>query len=127
MKIKEIRAATVDVTPRPKTPPRVPRQPTNGFVSPMARYPDVQRSDWSTPWRQTACVVTAEDGTWGLGQTNHSGPVGEIINGHFAGLLAGQDCMVTEKLWDLMCPGSAPYGTAVLSSYAISAGVNAVW
>ena len=62
MKIKEIRAATVDLTPRPRTQPRVPRQPTEGFVSPMARYPEFKRADWSHPWHRTACLVTAEDG-----------------------------------------------------------------
>ena len=68
-----------------------------GFGSPMARYPDISRSDWSVRWRRTACVVTAEDGTFGVGLTNHGGPVEQIINGHFAPVLRGQDCMATEK------------------------------
>src|SRR5437016_1877766 len=127
VKIKDIRATAIEITPRPTTTPRVPRQLTDGFVSPMARDPDVRRSDWSTAWRRTACVVTAQDGTWGLGLTNHSGPVYEIITGHVASVLAGQDCTATEKLWDMMRRSSAPYGTAGLASYAISAVDNAVW
>ena len=127
MKIKEIRAATVDLTPRPRTQPRVPKQPTEGFVSPMARYPEFKRSDWSHPWHRTACLVTADDGTFGLGVTVHAGPVQEIVNGHFAGLLRGQDCMATEKCWDVMRRASASYGTYGLPSYAISAVDNALW
>ncbi|MBI2942382.1 MAG: L-rhamnonate dehydratase [Chloroflexi bacterium] len=127
MKIKEIRAAAIDLTPRPTTPPRVPRQAVEGFITPMARYPEFRRSDWSTRWRRTACVVTAEDGTWGLGLTTHGGPVERVVNDHFAPVLAGQDCLATEKLWDLMRRISAPYGSAGLASYAISAVDNALW
>jgi L-rhamnonate dehydratase len=127
VKIKEIRAAAIDITPRPKTAPRVPKQSVAGFVSPMARYPEFARSSWSANWTRSACVVTAEDGTWGLGITNHGGPIERIINDHFAPVLAGQDCMATEKLWDVMRRISAPYGTAGLASYAISAVDNALW
>jgi len=127
VKIASIRAAVIDLTPHPKTPPRVPRQPVDGFVSPMARYPQFRRADWVTGWRRVACVVTAEDGTWGCGLTVHSAPVEQIITTHFAPVLVGQDCMATEKLWDLMRRISAPYGTAGLASYAISAVDNALW
>ena len=41
MKIKSITAAGLDVSPRPTTKPRVPEVKTPGFVSPMARYPDI--------------------------------------------------------------------------------------
>jgi hypothetical protein len=56
VKIKEIRAALVDITPQPKTAPRVPRQPTEGFASPMQRYPDLKRSQWAGRWTRVACV-----------------------------------------------------------------------
>lgn len=127
MKIREIRAAAIDITPRPTTQPRVPKQPTEGFGSPMARYPDIRRAAWSNPWRRTACVVTADDGTFGLGITTHGGPVEQIVNGHFAPVLQGQDCMATEKAWDVMRRISAQYGSAGLASYAISAVDNALW
>ena len=61
-----------------------------------------RRASWSNPWRRTACVVTAEDGTFGLGITTHGGPVQEIINSHFAPVVQGQDCMATETCWDVM-------------------------
>jgi L-rhamnonate dehydratase len=127
VKIKEIRAAAIDITPRPTTQPRVPKQPTEGFGAPMARYPDVKRASWANPWHRTACVVTADDGTFGLGITTHGGPVEQIVNGHFAPALRGQDCMATEKAWDVMRRASAQYGTAGLASYAISAVDNALW
>jgi len=127
LKIKEIRAAVVDLTPEGKTEPRVPELKTDGFTSPMARYPDFKQGDWNPGWGRVACVVTAEDGTWGLGLTTHSGPVVSLINDHFAPLLVGQDCTGTEKAWDLMRRASAQYHTAGLASYAISAVDNALW
>jgi len=127
MKIKSIRAAIVDIAPRPTTTPRVPHHPGNGFVSPMHRYPELPRRLWSTPWKRTACVVTADDGTWGLGLSIHGGPVERIINDQFAPVLVGQNCLATEKLWDVMQRVTAPYGTAGLASYAISAVDLALW
>jgi L-rhamnonate dehydratase len=127
MKIKSIRAAGVDVTPRPTTTPRVPRQSVPGFVSPLERYPDLPRARWTDPWKRTACVVTADDGTFGLGFTIHGGPVERIINDHFAAVLVGENCLATEKLWDVLQRVSSPYGTAGLASYAISAVDLALW
>jgi len=127
VQIASIRAAAIKVAPKPTTQPRVPRQPVDGFVSPMARYPEFRRTDWSARWTRTACVVTAEDGTWGLGVTLHGGPVERIINDHFAPLLTGQDCMATEKHWDVMQRAATPYGAAGLASYAISAVDLALW
>ena len=127
MKIREIRAVEVNLTPNQKTEPRVPQIPTNGFISPMERYPEFKRGDWGNNWKRAACVVTAEDGTWGLGLTINSGPVMSLINDHYAPLLEGQNCMATEKLWDLMRRASSPYHTAGLPSNAISAIDNAIW
>jgi L-rhamnonate dehydratase len=127
VKIKQIRAAIVDIAPQPKTKPRVAEVKTSGFINPLARYPDIPRSVWGHPWGRVACVAEAEDGTFGVGFTNHAGPVEQIINGHFGPMLAGQDCMATEKAWDAMRRSSAPYGSPGLASYAISAVDNALW
>ena len=127
MKIKEIRAVTVDLSPIITTKPRVEKQATDGFISPMRRYPEFRRTDWTSKWKRTACVVTAEDGTWGLGVTINGDPVNAIINDHFAPVLTGQNCMATEKLWDVMRRVSSPYHTAGLASYATSAVDNALW
>jgi L-rhamnonate dehydratase len=132
MKIKEIRALPIDITPQPKTEPRVPRVAEAGIaVSPMLRYAEYgrNRAAWAPGqhWKRVACVVTAEDGTWGLGLTLYSGPVERIINDHLGPALVGQNCMATEKLWDMMVRMSAAYGNAGLTSYAISALDTAFW
>ena len=59
------------------TEPRVDLDPNGGnFVSPMDRYNyDKNSKSWTANWDRVACLVTAEDGTWGLGTTLHSGPV----------------------------------------------------
>lgn len=128
MKIKDVRAVAVDIRPPMKTTPRVPKLDVPGWVSPMRRYPEFGRSEINAQsWKRTACVVTAEDGTFGIGITNHSGPVTSIINDHLSQLLVGQNCMATEKMWDSMRRATAQYGTAGLASYAISAVDNAMW
>ncbi len=127
MLIDSIRAVTIDVTPQPRTAPRTPRRASDGFVSPMARYPELPRARWTAPWRRYAGVVTAADGTWGLGVTLHAGPVERLISDHFAPALVGQNCLATEKLWDIMQRISASYGTGGLASYAISAVDLALW
>ena len=132
MKIRDIRAHLVDITPRPKTEPRcAPLTVDAGFVSPMLTYPETsgRKSSWSASsrWKRVACVVTAEDGTWGLGLTLFGGPVASIINDQFAAILAGQDCMATEKLWDLMGRMTMPYGSSGLASYATNAVDTALW
>ena len=42
-------------------------------ANPMSRYPKVKRhrSLWTPHWEAVWCKVTAEDGTWGLGNTGH--------------------------------------------------------
>ena len=89
---------------------------------------NLERSDWSPRgWGRTACIVTADDGTYGVGFTIHHGPVTSIINDHLGPTLVGQNCMATERLWDVMQRSTAQYGTAGIASYAISAVDNALW
>jgi len=131
MKIREIRAFQIDITPKPRTAPRIARQETGGFISPMARYAEFagRRAAWapSSRWRRVACLATAEDGSWGLGLTLYGAPVERIINDHLGPALRGQDCMATEKAWDMMARMTAAYGSAGLASYAISAIDTALW
>ncbi len=127
MKIKSIKAISVDLRPNPKTTPRVQKQEVPDWVSPTMMYTEFSKSDFSAPWGRTACVVTAEDGTWGLGITINSAPVNSIINDQFAPILVGQNCMATEKAWDMMQRATSAYGNVGLASYAISAVDNALW
>jgi L-rhamnonate dehydratase len=129
MKITEIRAVAVDIAPKPRTKPRVQKQAVPDLGGPMARYPELRRAEWmpGRRWKRTACLVTAEDGTFGLGLTLFSAPVTSLINDHLAELLTGQNPMATEKLWDMMQRATSPFGTAGLASFAISAVDNAIW
>jgi L-rhamnonate dehydratase len=128
VKIKEIRAFEIDLTPRPKTPPRQPsRAGQIKMGRPISRYPELSDRVSTPQWKRAAVLVTAEDGTTGFGVTIHSGPVVRVINDHFARALTGQNCMATEKLWDMMVRMAAPYGTGGLTSYAISALDVALW
>jgi len=97
--------------------------------SPMGRYPKYKerRSSWSAKWKTTVCVVTAEDGSFGLGVSSFAGPVSRIINDHFAPHIVGENCMATEKIFDLMSRLASPYGSQGLASYAISAVDAALW
>ncbi|HAL48593.1 MAG TPA: hypothetical protein DCP37_12650 [Dehalococcoidia bacterium] len=131
MKIKEIRAATLRL---PKTmPPTQARRSawTNGaeVANPASRYPKyrVLRSEGAPPWEQVGCVVVADDGTWGFGMTDNGAPVASIINDHLGPVLVGENCMATEKLWDIMFRLTAPYSSVGLASYAISAVDLALW
>lgn len=131
MNIKEIRAVPIRLRPEMKTRPRVPRiDDTPDWVSPTMRYPEFRKSDL-TPghgdWTHTACVATADDGTFGLGLGLFSGPVASIINDHIAPILRGQNAMAIEKAWDIMRRVTAQYGSHGLASYAISAVDNALW
>ena len=129
MKIKTIRAFEIDLSRDSKkgrpTFVRQGREP----AGPMARYPigNGQRSAVAPPWKRVACVVEAEDGTFGLGLTTYSKPVTSIINEHYAPHLTGEPVLATEKHFDMMMRLSALYGSSGLPSYAISAVDLALW
>ena len=131
MKIKEIRAFKIKL-PEDNLSNSNEKRPswteTAEVANPLSRYPKYKRrSLWTPKLGQIACIVTAEDGSWGIGLTTHSGPVMPVINDHFAPLLEGEDCMATEKLWDMMYRFSFPYGPSGIASYAISAVDLALW
>lgn len=97
------------------------------MARPIGRYPELNSALIAPKWKRAAVIITAEDGTTGFGVTLYSGPVVSIINDHFAPALIGQNCMATEKMWDMMVRLAAPYGTGGLTSYAISAVDVALW
>ena len=138
MKITEVKAFEIDLDAlKPKrkhgeegSSPR-PSYQWDGLepASPMARYPayKARRSSWSAKWKSTVCVVTAADGTFGLGISSFAGPVSRIINDHFSPHIVGENCMATEKLFDMMSRLATPYGSQGMASYAISAVDLALW
>ena len=138
MKITEVKAFEIDLDAlKPKrkhgeegSSPR-PSYQWDGLepASPMARYPAYKgrRSSWSAKWKSTVCVVTAADGTFGLGISSFAGPVSRIINDHFSPHIVGENCMATEKVFDIMSRLATPYGSQGMASYAISAVDLALW
>lgn len=127
MEIVEVRAFPINAAAKQKTKSRVPQiKNAPPIVSPMRRYPEFL-PNWQGNWKDVACVVTAKDGTWGFGLGCFSPPVISIIEDHLGPLITGQNCMATEKLYDVMQRATAHYGTSGLSSYAISAIDMALW
>lgn len=132
MKIKEIQAVKLNIPSRVNkhTPPRRPSWVESAEVAnPMSKYPRFKRhrSSWMPTWGDVFVKVTVEDGTWGLGQTSFGNPVATIIDGHFAPMLAGENCFAIEKIWDMMFRMSKPYGSVGLTSCAMSAVDLALW
>jgi L-rhamnonate dehydratase len=123
LKIRNIRAAPL------KGPGKFgnPDTPKAAWFTDDASGKTGGETHYKAPWGQVVCVVTADDGSWGLGMTTQAGPVPSIINDHFAPLLEGQSCFATEKLWDVMFKASTHYGVQGLASHAISAVDLALW
>jgi len=132
MKIRSIHAFPIRsdlVGGTATTPARRPAWTEHAEVaSPMAHFPRFkrQRASWRPRWPSVACLVTAEDGSWGLGMTRYGSPVIGIINEHLAPLLVGEDGTDTEHVWSLMQGMTSPYAGG-LSCYAISAIDLALW
>lgn len=113
----------------PVTPARRPGWSRQAEVaSPMSHYPRFKRlrSSWRPKWPSVACLVTADDGQWGLGMTRYGSPVIAIINEHLAPLLVGESCEDIAHLWKLMQALTSPYAGG-LASYAVSAIDLALW
>ncbi|MFT7473749.1 MAG: L-rhamnonate dehydratase [Verrucomicrobiales bacterium] len=87
-----------------------------------------QSARFEPPWGETICVITVEDGTWGIGMTALSGLTVPMINDYFAPMLVGDDASDVERLWQMMTTASgAHFGTGGGASYAISAVDLALW
>lgn len=132
MKIRSIHAFAITsdlIGGPPTTPEHRPVWTSHAEVaSPMSHFPRFKRlrSSWRPRWPSVACLVTAEDGSWGLGMTRYGAPVIAIINEHLAPLLAGESCTDTTRAWDLMQGMTSPYAGG-LSCYAVSAIDLALW
>ncbi len=132
MKIRSIETKRLRLPTRegPRTPARRPSWARDAEVAnPMSHYPKYKRhrSSWQPKWDTVHVKITAEDGTWGLGQTSYGRPVAAIIEDHFAPMLVGENCFAIEKLWDMMFRMSKPYGSTGLTTCAMSAVDLALW
>ena len=83
MEIESIKAAVVRLPDRGEGPTQ-PRRASWGehtvVAPPMSRYPRFKAhlTPWLPPGGHVACIVTAEDGTWGLGMSSYGSPVVSI-------------------------------------------------
>ncbi len=111
--------------PEPRRPPWTRDAEVAGPMSGYSRFKAL-RSTWRYDG-SVGCLVTAADGTTGFGVSRYDQPVIHLINDHFAPLLAGENAMATERLWDMMARMASPYGVSGLPSYAISAVDLALW
>ena len=132
MKITNIQAVRLNApVTEPKTAPRRDSWWEHAEVAnPMSRFPKVKRLRklWLPKmWQQVGCKVTLEDGTWGLGLTDHGRVTAAIIDDHLAPNLIGEDGFAIDKLADMMFRMTKPYGSTGLASYAISAVDLALW
>lgn len=139
MKIKSIRAVNVcfpetsakgsPSNVKYKTARRSSWVESGPVANPMTRYPRyaAYRPSWYPTWDNFGCVVEAEDGTWGFSIANHGRPVAAIIDDYLGPRLVGENCMATEKCYDMLVRMGAPYGATGLHSYAVSAIDLAIW
>jgi L-rhamnonate dehydratase len=130
MKIRSVEAVQVRIPApvSPTTPRRAGWYSNAEVANPMSRYPQVKRhrSLWLPKWEGVWCKVTAEDGTWGLGNTS-PGPVAAAVIREIAPHLVGENCFATERLYDMALRMTHPYGATGLAAYAVSAIDLALW
>ena len=127
MRISSIKAAAVNDT-RPLGRSNTPQVDVeivhmNPMISSGSTRGD--KDTFDPPWGEAICVVTLDDGSWGIGLTAHAGFVVPIINDYLAPLVVGQTIESVSdigEVWDLMTTVAAAHiGAAGSTSYAISA------
>jgi L-rhamnonate dehydratase len=108
---------------------RAPWQVGAEVANPMSRYPRYRalRDSWRGKFDAVGVLVTADDGSWGFGTTVFGPATTGLINDHLGPLLAGENPMAIDRLFDMMMRISSPYSPAGLASYAISAIDLALW
>ena len=133
MKIKSVRAVTVNI---PRTPPKTPARRPNWNTHarralPINKYPEFPRMHGAMPGANTSeeiwVQVVAEDGTYGLGQCSFGELSAALVDYHFAPLLVGRDCFATEFLNDLMWRSTQRFGAGGLATVAQSGIDLALW
>ena len=132
MKVKEVRAAAIRNVAPFKRPDAAPPEWTlvSDGENPLSRHREFvgQRARFPDPWPDCVCIVTGEDGSFGVGMTAHSGPVAPIINDCFGPMLKGENALATERLWNMMSRvASARFGLGGIAGYALSAVDLALW
>jgi L-rhamnonate dehydratase len=132
MKIKSIDALRLrPPAHQPGAPPRRPSYIENApHAFPINKYrefPQLVRQIPGGVGGEIWIRVTAEDGSWGIGQTHWGHLVEPIVRHSLAPLLIGRDCFAIEFLSDLMWRLTQRYGAVGLASVARSGIDQALW
>ena len=98
-------------------------------ASPMAPYPRYAavRNSWTPDWPSVGVVVTADDGSQGLGIGTLGRPLAALVEDYFGPRITGEPALATERLYDMMVRMCAPFGATGVASYAVSALDLALW
>ena len=131
MKITSIRAMRLQL-PQAAPAPAARRAgwwQRDEVANPMSRFAKHKphRSRWLPKWGDVWCMVTLEDGTWGLGHTSNGPVSAALIEQHLGPLLVGEDALASELTADMLFRATKPYGSTGLASYAVSAIDLALW
>lgn len=87
-----------------------------------------QAGRFEPSWDEVLCVVTASDGSFGVGMTCHAGPVVPIVNDFYGPMIVGENAFAIERLWNMMSrSANSAFGAAGLAAYAVSAVDLALW
>jgi len=132
LKIKSIKAVHVRIPePENRTPSRRPSwNNTAKRAMPINMYSEFSGLPGGMPGGGLGSVwvqVTAEDGTWGLGQCAFGEPVAAFVNTVIAPILEGRNCLATEHLYDLVLRTSHRFGTSGTASTAMGGVDLALW
>ena len=130
MNIANVQAVALDFGERRATGKRRASWTAEARVgSPMAPYPryaDV-RSSWTPSWPGVGVVVTADDGTQGLGISTLGRPLAALVDDYLGPRIIGEPALATERIYDMMLRLCSPFGATGIASYAVSAIDLALW
>lgn len=131
MRIRSIESVRLARPARAEAAPRRPSYLESvPHAFPIAKYPEFPRLVAAIPGvihPEMWVRVTAEDGSWGLGQCHWGDLVEPVIRHHFAPLLEGRDCFALELHNDLMWRYAQRFGASGIASVARSAIDQALW
>ena len=132
MKIKSVKAVRVKLhQPATNTPARHDSwNKSTKRAMPINMYSEFSGLPGGMPGGGLESVwvqVTAEDGTWGLGQAAFGEPVAAFVNNVIAPVLEGRDCLAIEHLNDIILRISQRFGTSGTASTAMGGVDLALW
>ena len=131
MNIADVKAVAVDGQNRSTMAPNAATSwmAEARVASPMASYPRYAavRSQWTPTWPGLGVVITADDGTQGLGMSAAGRPVASLVDDYLGPRITGEPVLATERIYDMMVRLSTAFGSTGIASYAMSAIDLALW